>query len=45
MYAGDFLPAVGQGEGKGEFGDSLGFGAGDDLKGFDDTADGLVLEA
>lgn len=37
--------AVGEGEGKGELGDALRLGAGDDLEGLDDARDALVLEA
>lgn len=43
--AGHLGAAVGEGEAKGEAGDALRLGAGDDLEGLDDAGDGLVLEA
>lgn len=42
---GDLLAVIGEGEAECEFGDALGLGAGDDLEGLDDAADGFVLEA
>lgn len=45
VNAGDLLAVVGQSEVEGELGDALRLGAGDDLKGLDDTGDRLVLEA
>lgn len=42
---GDLLPVVGDGEGTGKSGDSLGLCPGDDLQGLDDPADRLVFQA
>lgn len=42
---GDLLAVVGQGKGKGELGNALRLGPGDDLEGLDDAGDRLVLEA
>lgn len=42
--ASDLLAVVGQGKGKGELGDALRLGAGDDLERLDDAVDRLVLE-
>ena len=43
--AGDLLAVVGEGEGKGELGDALRLGTGDDLERLDDAVDRLVLQA
>lgn len=45
MNAGDLLAVVGQREAKGELGNALRLGTGDDLEGLDDALDGLVLQA
>lgn len=44
MNAGDLLSVVAEGKVKGEAGNALRLGAGDDLEGLDDTGVGLVLE-
>lgn len=43
--AGDLLAAVGEGKGKGELGNALRLGAGDDLERLDDAGHALVLQA
>lgn len=45
VNAGDLLAAVGEGKGKGELGNALGLGAGDDLERLDDAGHALVLQA
>ena len=45
VNASDLLAVVGKGEAERELGDALGLGLGDDLEGFDNAVDGLVLEA
>lgn len=44
MDTSDLLAVVGEGKGKGKLGNALRFRTSDDLEGFDDTRDGLMLE-
>ena len=43
VYTGDFLPVVCKSEAKSEFGNTLGFGAGNDFEGFDNARYGLMF--